>query len=85
MRAKARWPQASPSDRGFMDFSFGFCGFGATGSCRVHFEDMHMMGQAVQNGAREAFRAEDLGPFIERQVGGLGFIPGNAGTCRDLG
>ena len=27
------------------------------------------MGQAIENGACEAFCAEDLGPFIERQVG----------------
>ena len=29
-----------------------------------------VVGQAIENGACEAFRAEDLGPFIERQVGG---------------
>ena len=29
-----------------------------------------MVGQAIENGACEAFRAEDPGPFIERQVGG---------------
>ena len=28
------------------------------------------MCQAVENGACEAFRAEDLGPCVERQVGG---------------
>ncbi len=37
----------------------------------IHFEDMHMMGQAIQDGAGEAFGAEDFGPFIERQVGSL--------------
>ena len=34
----------------------------------VHLEDMDVMGQAVEERAGEAFRSEDLGPFIEGQV-----------------
>ena len=29
-----------------------------------------MVGEAFQQGSGEAFRAEYLGPFVERQVGG---------------
>jgi hypothetical protein len=36
----------------------------------VHLEDMDVVGQAVENGAGEALRAEDLGPFVEGQVRG---------------
>ena len=35
----------------------------------VHFQNMDMVCQAVENGACEAFRSADLGPFVERQVG----------------
>ncbi len=35
----------------------------------VHFEDVYVVCQAVKNGACEAVRSEDLGPFVERQVG----------------
>lgn len=31
----------------------------------IHLEDMDVMGQAVEERAGEAFRPEDLGPFIE--------------------
>ena len=34
----------------------------------VHFEDVNMVGQPVEQRACEAFRAEGAGPFIERQV-----------------
>ena len=34
----------------------------------VHLQDMDMMGEPVEERACEAFRAEDTGPFIERQV-----------------
>ncbi len=34
----------------------------------VHFQDIHMVSEAVQNGSGEAVGAEYLGPFIERQV-----------------
>ena len=36
----------------------------------VHLQDMNVMGQPVQQGARHAFRTQDLGPFIERQIRG---------------
>ncbi len=31
----------------------------------VHLEDVDVVGQAVEDGARQALRAEDLGPFVE--------------------
>ena len=36
----------------------------------VHFEDVDVVGQAVEDGARQALRSEDLGPFVEGQVRG---------------
>ena len=36
----------------------------------VHLQDMDMVGEAVEEGPGEAFRAEDLGPLVEGQVGG---------------
>ena len=35
----------------------------------VHLEDMHVVGQSVEDGAGQALCSEDLGPFVERQVG----------------
>lgn len=34
----------------------------------LHFQDMHMVGQAVEDGACQALGTEDLGPFVERRV-----------------
>jgi len=34
----------------------------------VHFQDVDMMGDAVEQSPGEAFGAEDLGPFFEWQV-----------------
>ena len=36
----------------------------------VHLEDVDVMGEAVEQRAGQAFGAEHLGPFVERQVGG---------------
>ena len=36
----------------------------------VHLQDVDVMGEPVQQGSGQAFRAEDLGPLIEGQVGG---------------
>ena len=36
----------------------------------VHLEDVDVVGQAVEDGAGQAFRAEDLGPLVEGQVRG---------------
>ena len=36
----------------------------------VHLQDMDVVGEPVQQCAGEAFRAEDLGPLVEGQVGG---------------
>ena len=36
----------------------------------VHLQYMHVVGEPVQQRAGEALRAEDLGPFVEGQIGG---------------
>ena len=36
----------------------------------VHLQDMHMVGEPVQQRAGQSLRAEDLGPFVEGPVGG---------------
>jgi len=36
----------------------------------VHFEDVTVMGQAIQQSRRHAFALEDLAPFTEGQVAG---------------
>ena len=36
----------------------------------VHFQDVDVVGEPVQQGSGEAFRAEDLGPLVEGKVGG---------------
>jgi hypothetical protein len=36
----------------------------------VHFQDVDMVGDVVQQGAGEPFGTEDLDPFIEGQVAG---------------
>ena len=36
----------------------------------VHFQDVDVVGEAVQQRAGKAFRAEDLSPLIEGEVGG---------------
>ena len=35
----------------------------------VHLQDIDMVGEAVEEGPGEPFRAEDLGPLVEGQVG----------------
>jgi hypothetical protein len=34
----------------------------------VHLEDVGMVGEAIEQRPSQAFRAEHLGPFVERQV-----------------
>jgi len=36
----------------------------------VHLQDVDVVGDAVEQGAGEPLGAEDLGPFVERQVAG---------------
>ena len=36
----------------------------------IHLQDVDVMGEPVQQRPGEALRSEDLGPFVERQVGG---------------
>jgi hypothetical protein len=40
------------------------------GAFTVHLQDMDMMGEAIEQRAREPLRSEDRGPFIEWQVAG---------------
>ena len=34
----------------------------------VQFEDVHMVGEAIEQRPGESFRAEGFGPFIEGQI-----------------
>ena len=36
----------------------------------VHLQDVNVVGESVQQGSGEALGAEDVGPFVEGQVGG---------------
>ena len=36
----------------------------------VHLQDMHVVGETIQQRAGEPFRAEHVGPLVEGQVGG---------------
>ena len=36
----------------------------------VHFQDMDVVGEPVQQGSGEPLRAEHVGPLVKRQVGG---------------
>ncbi len=54
-----------------------FCGWGSFAAAlleavavAVHLEDVYVMGEPVEQSAGQPFRAEDLGPFLERQVRG---------------
>ena len=39
-------------------------------ACAVHFQDVHMVGEAIQQRASESFWPKDLSPLVEGQVGG---------------
>ena len=70
MRARVRWPQANLfAVLVFSGLRFGDFALAQPVAFAVHLEAMDVVGQAIENGACEAFCAEDLGPFIERQVG----------------
>lgn len=65
------WPVATPSP--------GHCGVvlfalqtlaEAIGLCATELHDMRLVGQAVEQGGREALVAKDLGPVGEAHVGG---------------
>ena len=52
---------------------WGFPAFSAlieTIAVAIHFQDMDMVGEAIQQSSGQTFRAEYLRPLIERQVGG---------------
>ena len=36
----------------------------------VHLQDMYVMCEPIEQGAGQALRAEDFGPFLERQIAG---------------
>ena len=40
------------------------------GTLAIHLQDVDAVGEAVQQRSGETLRSEDLGPFVERQVGG---------------
>lgn len=51
-------------------FRSGFClaALSETEALAVHFEDVDVVGQTVEDGAGETLGAEDLGPFVEGEV-----------------
>ena len=66
-------PPGQPLHRRLSRYFWGFPPFLAlveTIALAVHFQDMDMVGEAVQQSPGQAFRAEYLRPLIERQVGG---------------
>ena len=66
-------PPGQPLHRRVSRYFWGFPPFLAlveTIALAVHFQDMDMVGEAVQQSPGQAFRAEYLRPLIERQVGG---------------
>ena len=65
-------PPGQPLHRRLSRYFWGFPPFLAlveTIALAVHFQDMDMVGEAVQQSPGQAFRAEYLRPLIERQVG----------------
>ena len=40
------------------------------GALAIHFQDVDVVGEAVQQRSGETLRSEDFGPFVERQIGG---------------
>ena len=46
----------------------GFLAVGETIALAVQLQDVDVMGQPVEQGAGQPFRAEDLRPFVERQI-----------------
>ena len=66
-------PPGQPLHRRLSRYFWGFPPFLVlveTIALAVHFQDMDMVGEAVQQSPGQAFRAEYLRPLIERQVGG---------------
>ena len=56
--------------RRFWGFPPFFLALVETIALAVHFQDMNMVGQAIQQCPGQAFGAEHLGPLIERQIAG---------------
>ena len=50
--------------------ALGFLAGGEPETVAVHFQDVDMMGQAIEQGAGQPFRTEDRSPFIEGQIAG---------------
>jgi hypothetical protein len=46
---------------------FGLAALTEPEALAVHLENVDVVGQAVEDGARQALRSEDLGPFVEGQ------------------
>ena len=66
-------PPGQPLHRRLSRYFWGFppvLALVETIALAVHFQDMDMVGEAVQQSPGQAFRAEYLRPLIERQVGG---------------
>ena len=74
MRARVRWPQANLfAVLVFSVLRFGDFALAQPVAFAVHLEDMDVVGQAIENGACEAFRRAVLAAAAERlPEGGCG-------------
>jgi hypothetical protein len=66
-------PPSQPWRRRLSRRFWGFSPFSALVEAialAVHFEDLDMVGEPIQQSPGQAFGAEYLGPFIERQIAG---------------
>ena len=50
----------------------------------VHLQDVHVVSETVQECAGEPFRAEDIGPLIEGQVGSHNGGPALIALAEDI-
>ena len=50
----------------------------------VHLQDVNAVSEAVQQGAGQPLRAEDLGPLVEGQIGGDQYRPSLVSLAEDL-
>ena len=70
--AGARWPDRAKPVRIALSLWAGFspAALAEAVAVAIHFQDMNMVGQAIQQCPGQAFGTESFGPFVERQVAG---------------
>ena len=50
----------------------------------VHLQDVHVVGEPIQQGSGQSLRPEDRGPFVEGEVGGAQDGPALVALAEDL-